>query len=64
MFFQNKNKPCVILTKSKIMNMDITTSLLGDVSNLIDRAKNHLSVQFNSIQLYSSIVKLGNWLQN
>ncbi|MDX5496445.1 MAG: PDDEXK nuclease domain-containing protein [Wolbachia endosymbiont of Nomada fabriciana] len=48
MFFQNKNKPCAILTKSKIMNMDITTSLLGDVSNLIDRAKNHLSVQFNS----------------
>ncbi|MFP3027740.1 MAG: hypothetical protein ACEY3L_16390 [Wolbachia sp.] len=40
MFFQNKNKPCAILTKSKIMNMDITTSLLGDVSNLIDRAKN------------------------
>ncbi len=28
--------------------MDITTSLLGDISNLIDRAKNHLSVQFNS----------------
>ncbi|WP_353278840.1 YhcG family protein [Wolbachia endosymbiont (group A) of Udea olivalis] len=48
MFFQDKNKPSVILTKSKVMNMDITTSLLGDVSNLIDRAKNHLSVQFNS----------------
>lgn len=48
MFFQDKNKPSVILTKSKVMNMDITTRLLGDDSNLIDRAKNHLSVQFNS----------------
>ncbi len=59
MFFQDKNKPSAILTKNKVMNMDITISLLGDISNLIDRAKNHLS-----IQLYSSIVKLGNWLQN
>lgn len=48
MFFQDKNKPSAILTKSKVMNMDITISLLGDISNLIDRAKNHLSVQFNS----------------
>ncbi|MBD0392241.1 DUF1016 domain-containing protein [Wolbachia endosymbiont of Pentalonia nigronervosa] len=30
------------------MNMDITTSLLGDISHLIDRAKNHLATQFNS----------------
>ncbi len=28
--------------------MGITTGLLGDISDLIDRAKNHLSTQFNS----------------
>ncbi|WP_264329300.1 DUF1016 N-terminal domain-containing protein [Wolbachia endosymbiont (group A) of Andrena hattorfiana] len=32
----------------KIALMDITTSLLGDISNLIDRAKNHLATHFNS----------------
>ncbi len=31
------------------MNMDITTSLLGDISNLIDRAKNHLSGTFKKV---------------
>lgn len=49
MFLQDKNKPCVImLFLTKVMNMDIATSLLGDISNLIDRAKNRLSAQFNS----------------
>lgn len=38
----------LFLTRNKVMNMDITTSLLGDISNLIDRAKNHIATQFNS----------------
>lgn len=44
-FFQDKINHTY---KNKVMNMDITTNLLGDISNLIDRAKNHLSLQFNS----------------
>ncbi|XBS67892.1 hypothetical protein ABLO99_02495 [Wolbachia endosymbiont of Armadillidium arcangelii] len=48
MFIQDKNKPCAILTKSKVMNMDIAISLLGNISNLIDRAENHLATHFNS----------------
>lgn len=46
------------LIKKNVMNMDITTSLLEDISDLIDRAKDHISTQFNSTLVLGSVNKI------